>query len=1050
MGRRVLIVAGMIFGVLILLGAAGAGWLVHAVDSHLVPPPDPIGQKSIATYAQPAPSTAVASKPLLAPFSWDSLLQPPKSAYPWTRWWWPGGDIDANTLVKQLHELDDAHFGGAEVQPFLSGAMAVKDAAVMERVYSFDKPPYYATLRGLLGAAEKIGWQIDLTHFSGWPPGGPEINLEDSLTDLVYGEAMVSGGAIDIKLPRPRPGPGEYIFSMIEFAGADFINFPADHARVLSVMAVKKSKGEHAWSPFNLNDTVELDAGSVQIITDKVRNGHLIWDAPPGEWQIVVSYLMPSGEVPMGAAQKPQGFVVDHLRKAQVLGHYEYAFGERTGLPAFYGKGLRGFFNDSLEFRLKRMGVEDILAEFKKRRGYDLEPYLPVIYLEGIDNVYLREILGVHAAPDFRMTDFDERIRHDYQQTLSDLVIERFTEASAQWAAERGLTSRGQTYGMDIDILRGLGANTIPETEQLWAGGSDLGLKMASSAAALYGRPLVSSESFVWINRDYTTTARKIKAAADKLLLAGINHIVYHGTPYPWQGGEPSPFGEEGWNPFSGPKNPGHFSSNIGLGDSSLWPDIPALNTYIGRSQNLLRQGKPSIDVLIYYPFLGFHGANPDGASSEALLSGALPDADPRQTPREDPTLAGARRQLDRLMSVPPPHESEREAWVKKMLPLIAELDKRGISWAWVNDHSLQSGKIGNHALTASGGTYRSILVPNSHAMQQETLRALEKLTAAQVSVVFAGDTPAEQPGFRNAVAGDNEVKTLVQSVMKAGSQHVDFDPMVVVAALQPRLQQPLRYQDESTIRVYRRMLDTGSIQFFANQSAQPGKVSLQVNLPGPLWWFDAQTGAAWSAIVKEGVVELALDGFDSRFLMAGMPMPSNLVNRTADGVAFAQAARRWNIDTWKFPLENYTSNGPLFDWRDQPDLLHARGPGIYQADFVLDSKSADARYLLNLGLVQGSALVKVNGKPVGRASIPPFIVDVSEPLQAGKNSIEIQVLAPLHNYFVGRALAKDPKYSHMEVYADQLVAAGLIGPVAIAEGSPHIANEDNEENLRR
>lgn len=1047
MGRRVSIVAGAVAGILLLLAAAGAGWLVHAVNAHLVPPPDPVGQKSIAAYVRPAPPAVAAAKPLLAPFSWDSLLQPPKSAYPWTRWWWPGGDVDAGTLIKQLHELDEAHFGGAEIQPFLSGAMAVQDSAAMDRVYRFDQPAYYATLHELLGAADTIGWQIDLTHFSGWPPGGPEINLDDSLTDLVYGEASVSGGPVDIELPRPKPGPGEYIFSMIEFAGADFINFPADHARVLSVMAVKKSKGRHAWNPFDMDDTVALDARSVQIITDKVRDGHLVWNAPPGDWQIVVSYLMPSGEVPMGAAQKPQGFVVDHLRTAQVLGHYEYAFGERTGLPAFYGKALRGIFNDSLEFRLKRMGVDDILAEFRKRRGYDLEPYLPVVYVEGIDNVYLREILGVHAAPDFRMTDLDERIRRDYQQTLSDLVIERFTAASAQWAAERGLTSRAQTYGMDIDILRGLGANTIPETEQLWAGGSDLGLKMASSAGALYGRPLVSSESFVWINRDYTTTARKIKAAADKLLLAGINHIVYHGTPYPWRGSEPSPFGDEGWMPFSGPQNPAHFSSNIGPGDASLWPDIPALNTYIARCQNLLQQGRPSIDVLIYYPFLGFHGANPDGVSTESLLAGALPDADPKQTPREDPALAGARRQLDRVMSVPPAQVGEREAWARNMLPLIAELDRRGITWAWVNDHALQTGRVGNRMLTASGGAYGSILVANARAMQQDTLRALQQLVAASVPVVFAGTTPIEQPGFRDAAAGDAEVESLARSVLAAGGRHVAFDPAAVVAALEPALQQSVRYDGDSTIRIYRRLLDGGSIQLFGNQSAQPAKVSLQVGVRGPLWWFDAQTGAAWPAIAQEGRIELALDGFDSRFLIAGLPMPSGLVEPVADATAFAQAGRRWNIDGWTFSLDDYLSSGPLFDWRDRPVLAHARGPGRYRAEFVLDRRSAGASYLLNLGLVQGSAAVAVNGRPAGRASIPPFIVDISEQLQEGTNSIEIRVLAPLRNFFVGRALAKDAKYAHMAGYADQLVAAGLMGPVVIAENT---GTDNDGENHRR
>jgi hypothetical protein len=1049
MSKRVFVVAGAIAGLIVLIGVVGAGWLVHAINSHLVPPPDPAGQQSIATYEGKAPSTPPNAKPLLAPFSWDSLAQPPKSAYPWTRWWWPGGDVDAATLIKQLHELDDAHFGGAEIQPFLSGAMAVEDEAAMARVYAFDKPAYYTALRSLLGAADERGWQIDLTHFSGWPPGGPEINLEDSLTDLVYGEATVSGGrTIDVKLPRPKPGVGEMIFSMIEFAGADFINFPADHARVLSVMAVRKSSGEHAWNPYNLNDTVQLDADSVRIITDKVKDGRLVWHAPTGEWQIIVSYVMPSGEVPMGAAQKPQGFVVDHLRKPQVLGHYEYAFGERTGLPEFYGKGLRGFFNDSLEFRLKRMGVEDILKEFNARRGYNLEPWLPVIYLDGIDNVYLREILGVHAAPEFRMTDLDERIRRDYQQTLSDLVIERFVETSAQWAAERGLTSRAQSYGMDIDILQALGANTIPETEQLWAGGSDLGLKMASSAAALYGRPLVSSESFVWINRDYTTTARKIKAAADKLLLAGVNHIVYHGTPYPWRGSEPSPFGEEGWMPFSGPKNPAHFSSHIGPGNTSLWPDIPSLNTYIARCQNLLRQGTPSVDVLIYYPFLGFHGANPEGGSSEALLSGAMSDADPRQTPREDPTLAGARRQLDRVLSVPPPHENERETWTRQLLPLVAELDRRGISWGWVNDHALQSGKVGDRVLTASGGRYASILVPNVRVVQQETLRRLGQLAAGKTPVVFAGDLPVEQPGFRDAAKGDAEVKDLVQEALGQGAMHVDFDAPSLADMLQKLLQedeqQAVRYRNTSTIKMYRRQLGDGDILFFANQSAKADKVALQLQLPQPLWWFDAQSGTTWPASMKNGVVDLELDGFESRFLIAGVPQPPAIEKRIGDGVAFAASDRRWTLDNWTFALKDHAEQGALFDWRDRPPLVHAKGPGIYRTDFVLAQKSG-ARYLLNLGLVQGSALVVVNGKSIGRDSMPPFIIDISQALQEGKNTIEIQLLAPLRNYFVGRALAKDPEYLQMDRYADQLVAAGLIGPVVLAESVAAGSNNNQE-----
>ncbi|HSB95683.1 MAG TPA: glycosyl hydrolase [Spongiibacteraceae bacterium] len=1036
--KRILTWLAVAVGVLLIVAGIGIAWYVHATKAHLVPPPDPAGQKSIATYATHE-REPVAKPELVKDFSWDSIAQPPKSARPWTRWWWPGGDVDVAVLLKQLDLLDAANFGGGEVQPFLSGMMTIKDPQVMENVYSFDKPAYYEKLNALMAGAAERGLQIDLTHFSGWPPGGPEINLEDSLTDIVYGEAEVSGGkTLSIQLPKPKPGPSEYIFSNIEFAGADFINFPAAHARVLSVLAVKKTSGEHSWNVFNLNDAETLDPKSTQVLTSSVKDGVLTWNAPAGDWQIIASYIMPSGEVPMGAAQKPQGFVVDHLRKPQVLGHYEYAFGARTGLQGDYGKGFRGIFNDSLEFRLKRMSVEDILQEFKARRGYDLEPYLPALYIEGIDNVYFREILGIHAGPEFHLTPLDERIRRDYQLTLSDLIIERFVETSARWAETRGLTSRAQSYGMDIDILRALGANTIPESEQLWAGGSDLGLKMASSAAALYGKPLVSAESFVWVNRDYTTTARKIKAAADKELLAGINHIIYHGTPYPWRGGDPSPFGEEGWAPFSGPKNPAHFSSIAGPGNTALWPDLAALNNYIARSQNLLRQGSPSVDVLVYYPFLGFDGSNVAGKNPEALLNGSLPDADSRQTAIEAPELTKGKQMLSRVLHLQNAPKDERAEWVSQMVPLLQELDRRCITWSWVNAHAIESGKVGNGVLTASNGRYQTLLLPNVKAIDQSTLQSLAQLSSAGVPIYFAGLLPMQQPGFKDAAQGDSAVVTLTQKVLDSGARQVGFDVSQLAETLQTQLRQSIRYDQPSTIRNYRRDLGGGNfIYFFANQNAAAASVKLHIALKQPLWWFDAEQGVALPVSNRSETVDLALNGFESRFLIAGIPMPTTLPVQVPDSIGFQLAVNKWPLTDWDIKLDNYSQKlESLPDWRDIPALQYARGPALYTKHFVLKAKVSDARYLLNLGLVQGSALVKVNGTEIGRASIPPFIVDISTALQTGDNLIEVQLLAPLRNYFVGRALAEDPKYSHMKGYANQLVAAGLMGPVTIAEAT--------------
>jgi hypothetical protein len=159
------------------------------------------------------------------------------------------------------------------------------------------------------------------------------------------------------------------------------------------------------------------------------------------------------------------------------------------------------------------------------------------------------------------------------------------------------------------------------------------------------------------------------------------------------------------------------------------------------------------------------------------------------------------------------------------------------------------------------------------------------------------------------------------------------------------------------------------------------------------------------------------------------------LQQRLGDGAAFTTAAQRGTLPRWDFSLgDTHEISVELFDWRERPALAHARGPGVYHSNFDLEKKRDDARYLLNLGLVQGSASVSINGKEAGRASFPPFILDVSALLRAGRNTVDIQVLAPLRNDFVGRALAGDERYSHMSVYADQRVAAGLMGPVSIAE----------------
>jgi hypothetical protein len=89
-------------------------------------------------------------------------------------------------------------------------------------------------------------------------------------------------------------------------------------------------------------------------------------------------------------------------------------------------------------------------------------------------------------------------------------------------------------------------------------------------------------------------------------------------------------------------------------------------------------------------------------------------------------------------------------------------------------------------------------------------------------------------------------------------------------------------------------------------------------------------------------------------------------------------------------------------------------------------------------GPVREAAVVYVNGKRAGSAWCPPYKVDVSGLLRAGKNQIEIRVGNLAVNFIAGRKL---PDYKLLNLrYGErfqaqdadkfQPVTAGLLGPI--------------------
>ena len=79
----------------------------------------------------------------MSAFSPESFANPPKSARPMVRWWWPGLDVEIEELVREVGELDEAGFYGAEIQAFMIGVpgkLSRRDPERYARSHRFMQP----------------------------------------------------------------------------------------------------------------------------------------------------------------------------------------------------------------------------------------------------------------------------------------------------------------------------------------------------------------------------------------------------------------------------------------------------------------------------------------------------------------------------------------------------------------------------------------------------------------------------------------------------------------------------------------------------------------------------------------------------------------------------------------------------------------------------------------------------------------------------------------------------------------------------------------------
>ena len=921
----------------------------------------------------------------------DGFHTPPLEARPRFRWWWPGDAVTDEELRREVKLMGDTGFAGAEIASFTPNFVALTPDEKL-RVNQYAEPSFFAHVRTAGDAAKALGLSLDYTLGSSWPSGGGfAIPPELAFTELAMGRTEVKGGqAGPIKLTIPkrtrRLGALNFLDARVKDPKvADWGKRLDARARTVAVVAVKGSAptlqpaapGAMGLTLTPWRDVVtagSLDPSSSVVLTDKLReDGTLNWTPPPGDWQIFVFRQYASDLGVLGAAGQGPQLILDHMNPKAFAAH-----AARVGDPL--GKdppGLRSTFVDSLELMQDIQWGPELLNEFKKRRGYDLTPYLPFVVQPGWMQAW-----NEHWSPpyfDTSASDLAERVRTDYRRTVSDMMIEGFIQPFVAWNHAHGLKAKFQAHGGAFDTIRGYGIVDIPETEDLPGEGDPLFTRIARSAAHLYGRPLVSAESLAWKDRPFDVTPDEMRRRVDALMAGGVNSMILHGFNYRFHA-EDWP----GWHAFQPSPFAGGFSSMINE-SNPIWPAVKPLAAYIGRLQSVMQAGEAVVPVAYFYGRYGYYvGIEDNGAGKQAAEKAFLAN---------------------------------------------------GYDYDRINPDSITRARVEGKQLVSQGGQRYSVLVlPPIDGIRADTAEAIGRFAKAGLPVFFTDRVPNRDEGLADARSRDARVRKAVAAALKAGAT------VVPAAAIPDSLRTAaipanLRFTGDASDLVFvQRRIEGRTATFVHNRGDAARQVSISLAGIGGVSRWNAMDGSITpvsARITGQGIdVPLTLaPGESALLLLDPKAKPVNVPPPVAVGSMTLPA------DGWQLSVDGHSARKPyshdfglvtLKDWQQVPELARFAGSGTYKRSIMVDAGwlTRGTKFVLDLGEVHDIATVAINGRSLTPIFSAPFRVDVTGLLHTGRNDLSVTVANVSNN---GLLDSNDQTYKKLKP-----APAGWSGPVRL------------------
>ena len=444
--------------------------------------------------------------------------------------WHLNGKLTTEGIDKQIADAGKYGFGGVAVLPVTPGPQYPTNTPAPGMSPAYLSSEYFSRYADILKAAKKNGLHVifydDIDFPSGTAGGKLKQLYPDAVRKILIRTDTIVSGPVAFKMLLPK---GQ---TMAAIGWQDSIANRKD-------------------------------------LTLFAQNNQFEWQVPVGKWQIELY-----------TCEIDNDDVVDYMDEQAVKKFISLTYDEYyRHFPQFFGNVIKQTFYDDVGYVTKERGwTEKFNDKFTQLFKKDPALYYPALW----------EDIGPET----------EAARVALYDTRAELLAEGFPKLIAAWDNLHGIKSSGHPPGnyeiqpvdMNFDIFKFYRHEDIPTMDAIFYHGHGReGYKLVSSAAAVYDRPIVASETFgAFLESQFDVNT--LYRTSMEIFVRGINQLIPHGMWY-----------DPDSKAVRIPPLVSPYSAKIG-------PALKRFNDYAARTSMMLQGGRTVAEIGVIYPIASLEG----------------------------------------------------------------------------------------------------------------------------------------------------------------------------------------------------------------------------------------------------------------------------------------------------------------------------------------------------------------------------------------------------------------------------------------------------------